>query len=140
MNAHAFHSKCDNKGATISIIKCHFNHSDKPCVIGGYLGESWNSTDKYISCSKSFIFSVTKKLKSSNNSSSTNAAYGYANNGPTFGSGHDIYITFNDGANYSCPASYKNTNDIIDKNNIDPNYDEEGMYYFKLLELEVYKI
>ncbi|KAF2075729.1 hypothetical protein CYY_002972 [Polysphondylium violaceum] len=68
-SASSFHSACDGKGATITLIE-----TTDGCVFGGYNSQSWNSNGK---CSKgSFVF-------------------GYSTYGPSFGngSGCDIRIT-----------------------------------------------
>lgn len=53
-----FHTKCDDKGPTLVIIKGNYR------VFGGYTSQSWNSTSNgYVSDSKSFIFSLDNKEK-----------------------------------------------------------------------------
>ena len=49
-----FHSLCDNKGPTITIIK-----SSNGFIFGGFTLISWNSTSKWTEDSSSFIFSLT---------------------------------------------------------------------------------
>src|SRR6266498_6065658 len=41
--AHAFHSCCDNKGPTLTIVKC----KDKTGLIGGYTPLNWSSDTGY---------------------------------------------------------------------------------------------
>ena len=54
-----FHTKCDNKGANISIIK-----SEHGLIFGGYTSLSWESlNNKYFLDNDAFIFSVSKKTK-----------------------------------------------------------------------------
>jgi TLD len=54
--AAAFHKKCDNKGATIVVIK--ITNSNQ--IVGGYNPLDWNG-DGYKSTKDSFIFSFTNK-------------------------------------------------------------------------------
>jgi hypothetical protein len=87
----AFHSKCDNQGATILVAK--ITNSDQ--IFGGYNPCCWDSSAKYIPTYDSFIFSFTNK----NNLQSAKVGYTcrneysmycHSNYGPTFGGGHDI--------------------------------------------------
>ena len=57
--ATTFHSKCDNKGPNISIIK-----SESGYIFGGYTSLSWDVSGSYASDnSNPFIFSLTRKEK-----------------------------------------------------------------------------
>jgi len=51
--AHDFHSRCDNKGATITVIKRTGGY-----VFGGYADASWNSNGANISSPSAFLFSL----------------------------------------------------------------------------------
>ncbi|XP_067681003.1 interferon-induced protein 44-like isoform X2 [Haliotis asinina] len=86
----AFHQKCDNKGPTVTIL---YNTSD--CVFGGYTSVSWDSAGAYRVDPTAFLFRLYFKGSSNPKKypaiNGTNAIYGHANYGPTFGSGHDIY-------------------------------------------------
>jgi hypothetical protein len=53
----AFHKKCDNKGATIVIIKIKGSEE----IIGGYNPFDWDSSNNYKSTTNSFIFSFTDR-------------------------------------------------------------------------------
>ncbi|KAG9292510.1 hypothetical protein G9A89_001583 [Geosiphon pyriformis] len=48
-----FHRLCDNKGATISVIKVKGSGQ----IIGGFNPQSWHSRNEYLNGEKSFIFS-----------------------------------------------------------------------------------
>ena len=50
--AQDFHSRCDNKGATVTVIKCTGGF-----VFGGYADRPWNSIGNYTQ-SKAFLFSL----------------------------------------------------------------------------------
>src|SRR5205823_14422093 len=50
--AAAFHSKCDNKGATIVVIK--IKNSEQ--IVGGYNPLNWDSSETWKSTYDSFIF------------------------------------------------------------------------------------
>jgi hypothetical protein len=51
--AQDFHSRCDNKGATVTVIKCTGGF-----VFGGYADRSWNSIGKHNQSPKAFLFSL----------------------------------------------------------------------------------
>ncbi len=53
-----FHSKCDNKGPTLIIIK-----SSKGKRFGGYNPLSWDTTEKWKTDPQTFIFSLDTKKK-----------------------------------------------------------------------------
>ncbi|GBC02966.1 hypothetical protein RclHR1_04900009 [Rhizophagus clarus] len=80
-----FHKKCDNKGATITIIKI----KDSEKIIGGYNPFDWDSSNKYKSTTDSFIFSFTDRMNIKTGkvgySNGTNSIGCYTNYGPVFG-------------------------------------------------------
>ena len=51
----AFHSKCDNKGPTLVLVR-----SSQGAVFGGFASQPWNSGDSWISAPGSFLFSLEK--------------------------------------------------------------------------------
>ncbi len=62
--AKAFHEKCDNKGANITIVK-----SEHGLIFGGYTSLSWDMSNTWvIDNDNPFIFSLTKKTKHLNHS------------------------------------------------------------------------
>ncbi|GBC01430.1 hypothetical protein RclHR1_04190014 [Rhizophagus clarus] len=91
--AAAFHSKCDNKGATIVVIKIS-NHANQ--IVGGYNPLQWDSSDRFMSTRDSFIFSF-KTIGEVGYSISNQFSIGcYSAYGPMFGVGIDLYLN-NDG-------------------------------------------
>ncbi|RIA84232.1 hypothetical protein C1645_832588 [Glomus cerebriforme] len=68
----AFHSKCDNKGANIVLIKI----KDSEQIIGGYNPLGWDISNDYKSTSDSFIFSFTDR------SNKNTAKVSYINGNP----------------------------------------------------------
>jgi hypothetical protein len=49
-----FHRLCDNKGATVVIVRSTTGH-----VFGGYASESWHSLGAYSSDPQAFLFSLS---------------------------------------------------------------------------------
>lgn len=94
-----FHNLCNNKGPTVTVL-----YNTNQTVFGGYTSVSWNSGGNYIHDNNAFLFRLNyngqfQPMKYQV-SSPTNAIYGNASYGPTFGSGHDLY-TFNGTINKS---------------------------------------
>lgn len=87
-NAGAFHKKCDGKKPTITFIKTKKNRR-----FGGYTEKCWNeSSGKYVVDENSFLFSIDEKEKYP----VSQPKYSIYNNewdGPTFGGGHDLYVS-----------------------------------------------
>jgi hypothetical protein len=91
--AEAFHSKCDSKGCTLTVIETTCGK-----VIGGYSNTAWSSTTGRTRASKAFLFALSgggvsspckMKLKNAND---LKAMYCSKICGPYFGSGCDIYV------------------------------------------------
>jgi len=88
MTCEAFHKKCDNHASTLTIAKSNFGK-----VFGGYSDQTWDNTNNYKASSKAWLFSIDEKQKFPIMSHGTaSAMYTYQNYGPTWGSGHDLYI------------------------------------------------
>jgi len=91
-----FHSLCNSKGPTISVMKSTSNH-----LFGGYSPIAWTSRNNYVYDQHTFIFTLTNPhglppTKYSNTGPSHSNAYSIYDNasyGPTFGGGHDIMIS-----------------------------------------------
>ena len=134
MSADTFHNKCNYKGPTISLFK-----NENGYIFGGYTSIDWTSYGNYRSAPDSFIFTLTNMYNISptkfSNFNTTYSIYDASNYGPTFGSGHDIYIGFN--SNYArignCYSDILGKGYSIFKGNNDN-------YYFNLQEIEVFKL
>lgn len=89
-SASTFHQKCDGQGATVTVL-----YNTNKTIFGGYLSQSWHSNVDYIYDSNAFLFRL--QLNGSSDpfnfpvKNATYAGYGHSSQGPTFGSGHDIY-------------------------------------------------
>ena len=106
-NTGAFHKKCDGKKPTITFVKTKKNRR-----FGGYTEKCWNeSNGNYIVDENSFIFSIDEKEKYP----VSQAKYSIYNNdsyGPTFGGGHDLYISNfcnQNNTNYASGRDYKSS-------------------------------
>ncbi|XP_068673807.1 uncharacterized protein [Montipora foliosa] len=112
--ASTFHSNCDGKGPSVTIIEVG------SYIFGGYTDISWSSPPSgscaYASSNKSFIYSLYNingyaPVKLQVNSARKNdAIYRCSIYGPTFGRGHDIRISNNAASdrnsNTHCGGSY----------------------------------
>ena len=103
-----FHSKCDNQGPTVTVIKSTTGH-----LFGGYNADSWDSSGQDKTNPQCFIFTLTnphgfpptKFFYKSGRSSYCHSGYG-----PIFGGASDIAVFDNCNSN-NCsstgfPASY----------------------------------
>jgi hypothetical protein len=89
-----FHSKCDNKGCTLTVIETTFGK-----VFGGYSNTAWSSNNNWDMSNKAFLFALSgcgilspckMKLKDANDE---HAIYcGKTHGGPIFGGGHDMHV------------------------------------------------
>lgn len=108
-----FHSCCNNKGPTMTIIRSNNNF-----LFGGYTSVAWTSCNNYQKDSTAFLFTLTNPhnipptkylIKGGNEG---NAIYDHTSYGPTFGGGHDIYLVNNSNSSNSStnfPNSYVDT-------------------------------
>jgi hypothetical protein len=92
-----FHAKCDDKGATVTIVK-----STEGYIFGGYSDQSWEGKDyKRKSSCCAFLFSIVNpaglapmKLHLTGTLNGE-AVYFDSHRGPVFGSGYDLAICDN---------------------------------------------
>ncbi|CAH3143474.1 unnamed protein product [Pocillopora meandrina] len=102
-----FHSKCNNKGPTVTIIRVG------KYIFGGYTSTSWNSICGYLYSSKAFLFSLVNKpawapvklSQTGKYSSYRDSIYSCPSEGPIFGRGYDIWI-----ANYASSNTISGSN------------------------------
>ena len=130
-SASTFHSKCNNKGYTLSLIR-----STKGFRFGGFTTQSWSSSGSYINDVNAFLFSLDFK-ECYFTYEGLNAIYDYSSYGPTFGSGHDLCIANQCTQNNSsyCNFPYSYGGGIVGNRILTGGY-----YCFKVQEIEVYKI
>jgi len=90
-SADRFHELCDNKGASLTVIK-----SSDGWLFGGYTSQSWTSAGVWKLDPGAWLFTLTNvygipaaKFPVTNEKQ---AILGYPTYGPTFGA-HDIYIS-----------------------------------------------
>ncbi len=138
----AFHSKCDGKGNTITIIKNNLNY-----VFGGYASSAWHSSGAWNNDPNAFLFSLRRSGVSFKDKftvkEASSALYGYSSYGPTFGGNHDIHIcnqsdtnigSYSDfGFSYNLPDGYTYQENA--DNFLAGNYDQ-----WTTTEIEVYEI
>ena len=135
--ASSFHSKCDQISNTLTVIKSKkYNF-----IFGGFTTAQWNqNTNSYITDTDAFLFSLVNAYNTSVKILVTdpqNAIFLYYNNyGPTFGSGHDIYLPDNSNitSGYTNSYSYQLPSYVTDRNSF-----LAGSYNFLADEIEVYE-
>ena len=137
-DANAFHSRCDNQGATITLIQSSNNY-----LFGGYTATPWTSDGSYKGDTSAFLFTLINPHAIPPTKYMTNPAnvqYAVHHNGgygPTFGGGHDLNVANSSNANNSSysgfPHAYydttgKGSNTFTGANN------------FATSDIEVYKL
>ena len=101
----AFHSSCDNKGPTLTLVQCT-KSAGSQSLYGGYAAASWNSSSQFQADTDAFLFRFTCPINSKksvvpkkfNTTKSGNELFGHPNFGPVFGynkCGVDDLSTFN---------------------------------------------
>ncbi|XP_028405296.1 uncharacterized protein LOC114527802 [Dendronephthya gigantea] len=101
----SFHSACDYKGPTVTIIRV------QSYIFGAYTDVSWGGSSGYRQSTKSFIFSLRNRynlrpFKADVYRNSQNAIYTGPSLGLIFGGGHDIYIANNAGQSTSSHSNF----------------------------------
>ncbi|CAF3659459.1 unnamed protein product [Rotaria sordida] len=137
-DADIFHSRCNNKGPTMTIIQSNNNY-----LFGGYTTIPWTSDGSYKNDTTAFLFTLTnphnlpptKYLINPGNAG--NAVYHNSGYGPTFGTGHDIHL-----ANYSNSnnSSFTNFNHGYLDTTGKRNNTFTGARNFTTSDIEVFKL
>ncbi|CAF3336255.1 unnamed protein product [Rotaria socialis] len=109
-DANTFHSHCNDKGPTITIIQSNNNY-----LFGGYTAIPWTSDNSYKSDTTAFLFTLINPhnippakylIDTSKTVYTVNHTSGY---GPTFGGGHDIHLAHANDANNSSYTNFPYT-------------------------------
>ena len=106
--ASTFHSKCNSKGATLTVIM-----SNNGNLFGGYTSESWGSGSgawKYDPTA--FLYSLTHKAKCTSRRTLATLSMTTQTYGPIFGGGYDIYIYDNCNTNNSSSSNGNHTYEL----------------------------
>jgi len=128
--ASTFHSKCDNQGPTLTVIRTTTGY-----IFGGFNDQNWTSSCTWSTVGSPWLFSLTSgnlKLVYS----TRERCYGGSRYGPTFGTGHDIYIADScnsNTSNYCSPCSFRR----VDGGSY-PNTLLAGSNNFTVSEIEVF--
>jgi hypothetical protein len=135
--AAAFHAKCDNKGATIVVVKIQNSEH----IVGGYNSVFWDSSNLYRPTKDSFIFSFTDrnnfqtaKVGYVKDAQYENAIYCGQNYGPIFGNGHDL-LNYNTQSNDTWAMNNQHSYYEID---VPRNYNIYSSY--KVFNMENYEV
>ena len=120
-----FHNLCDNKGATITLIKLEDGN-----ILGNYTPLSWDTTFKWKNDLKMFVFNLTENIKCIKNNQNSCGIYCRSDLGPYT----DVIQFYGKKMNeiyfYPTSSTYNECNKIYSKS--------EG--YYKSVEVEVFKI
>ena len=142
----AFHSKCDGKANTVTIVKNNLNY-----VFGGYASKAWDSKGAYIEDGNAFIFSLRRNGTSTNEkykvTNRHTAYFGHSSSNSHlfgFGGAHDIAVKNNSntetgsythfGYSYQLPEGYTFESESA-KNYLSGNYNQ-----WLTTEIEVFQL
>jgi hypothetical protein len=136
--AQNFHSKCDNQGATVSVIR-----STGGYVFGGYADVAWTSNGQYTASSESFLFALqypsgVTPVKMPLVQNHHHAVFGQSSYGPTFGSRHDIYVADNASSNSTSYTNLGQTYQLPAGQNAQTFL--TGARNFQAAEIEVFRV
>ena len=134
-----FHSRCDSKGATVTVIKCTGGF-----VFGGYADVPWHSGNSYSQSAQAFLFSLHSpsgvgpvKLPLVQNHQ--NAIFCGASHGPIFGGGNDLHV-----ANCANSNTRSYTHSLGHTYQLPPGQSAQtfftGSHNFQAVEVEVYQV
>ena len=133
-----FHSKCNGKSKTLTIIKADGSSN----IFGGFTAEAWDSSGLYKDDPNTFIFSLVNKYNKPIKMNVRNSEFAFGLNsdvGLAFGK-YDIFIASNSNSNTN---SHSNLGDSYNH----PEYAKEtdkalnflaGSHTFKVSEMEVH--
>ena len=125
----SFHNKCNNKGNTLTLLKTTRGYRS-----GGFTTQNWSSSGGYKNDNNTFLFSLDYK-ECYFTVEGNNAIYDNSSYGPTFGSGHDLYISNNCSQNNSSYCNFPHGFDGVKARVLTGGY-----YNFKAKEIEVYQV
>jgi hypothetical protein len=107
-NASTFHSRCDSKGPTFTVISVGGGRH----IFGAYTGESWHSAGTW-SAGRAWLYGLVnsrgKPVKLENPSGGSNNIFHSSSYGPTWGSGHDLHVnnSMKSASNHCSPSQYR---------------------------------
>jgi len=136
-----FHSRCDGKGNTFTVIKAQ----GAPNIFGGYTGEAWRSASGTYSSARCWLYSLANRAgrvyKLESLSSTSSNVYHNSSYGPTWGGGHDLHVngSMRSTSNYCSPSSYRTAAPGFDTVTVD-NSTLAGSYNFTVEEIEVFAV
>ena len=134
--ASTFHSLCDNKGATISVIK-----TTQGYIFGGYANVGWTGSGQYVQSASGFLFAFVSHALGSQSfrafptKSNSHAFYHNPSYLVTFGSGHDLLIADQSNTNSNSSSIWGNAYDLPSGKN---GHWLNGQRNFQTVEMEVF--
>ena len=131
-----FHRLCDNKGATISVIK-----TTQGYIFGGYTNVGWKSSGEHVPSTSSFLFAFmsyalgSQTFRAFSTKNSAYAAYHNASCHVVFGGGCDLLIADQSNTKSNSSSNWGHTYDLP------PGKDANwltGQQNFQTVEIEVF--
>ena len=135
-DVNTFHEMCDDYELTLTVAK-----SKSGNIFGGYSDQSWKIIHNYKKSNKCWLFSIDHQEKYPVKKNSSQSIYTYANYGPTFGGGHDLYLNLSSnntassysslGHSYECDPSLNST---------EKQCRLAGSYQFEIEDVEIFAV
>ena len=131
LSASNFHSNCDSKGCTLTVIE-----TTDGLVVGGYSNTPWENSSVWKQANKAFLFALSgngisspskMKLKNANDK---HATFHHPSHGPVFGGSHDLDVN---GSNLRLHQG--STYEVIG-----PFVQQSGYQQHAIKEMEVFRV
>ena len=140
-NENSFHQKCDGKGPTLTLLKIHSQgNPSEVFIVGGFVEQSWHSSNSYVNSSDSFLFSITNRVKCPILANNTSHAFsGTQEYGPVFGQ-NDLHVLPGFSTVSLREHSYADSSKLTNKVNASKNNEKMSKTTFQLVEIEVFSL
>ena len=150
-NTKSFHENCDNKGATIVLIK-----NSNEYIFGGYTSQSWKSQKTLITDRDAFLFQIYPNIKIFEQKEDNNGEYAvhhYCDHSDGtrrsewvlgFGVGCNFWISNNCNTNHFSGAyngtiyNYGKSTNLV--GGVPQNGHDRGLNFFYVQDMEVFKV
>jgi hypothetical protein len=138
-NASSFHTRCDGKGQTLTVVKAQ----GRANIFGGFNPDSWSVSGSYGTDRRAWLFSLVNSYNKPVRLEPTGSSMGYNSSGygPTWGGGHDLHVNNNmkSTSNYCAPNDFRTVKSGFDSVSVDANL-LSGSSNFTVEEIEVFAV
>ena len=137
--ASSFHAKCNSQPSTLTIIKTTGGD-----IFGGYAAFSWDTNKLTKADPKAFIFSLVNAYSTPRSFPAKvgcqDSIYCARHYGPTFGGGHDFFISDNSNTTKASSSHLGQSYDFAQETNSEARSFLTGSSNFQTVEVEVFQV